>query len=149
MFDARPIVAGADAHRFLIAEDLEAIGIECDTLLEPVARNSCAAIAAGCFQALARSEDALVLVLAADHHIPDVAAFTKAVKNGLQDAMASHLITFGIRPDHASTGYGYIKLGAALSTPYKVDAFVEKPSAALAATNIQEGYYWNSGNFLF
>jgi mannose-1-phosphate guanylyltransferase/mannose-6-phosphate isomerase len=149
VFNARPIVAAAEAHRFLVAEDLEDIGTECDILLEPVARNSCAAIAAGCFQALARAEDAVVLVLAADHRIQDAAAFTRAVEQGLPDAAGGQFITFGIRPDYPSTAYGYIKPGQALSDCYRVSAFVEKPPVELAQTYIREGYYWNSGNFLF
>lgn len=149
VFDSRPIVVGADSHRFLLAEDLLGIGVEADILLEPAARNSCAAIAAGCLQALKRAPDAVVLVLAADHHIPDAAAFASAVAEGLADAEAGRLVTFGIRPDRPATSYGYILPGAPLAGAAVVDRFVEKPAPALARRYVAEGYLWNSGNFLF
>ncbi len=149
IFDERPIVVGAHGHRFLLAEDLQEIGIPADILLEPVARNSCAAIAAGCLQALTRSPDALVLALAADHHIPDAAAFAAAVEAALPDAQAGRLVTFGIRPDRPVTSYGYILPGERLETAQAVARFVEKPDALQAARYLAEGYLWNSGNFLF
>ncbi|MGD9920298.1 MAG: mannose-1-phosphate guanylyltransferase/mannose-6-phosphate isomerase [Variibacter sp.] len=149
IFDARPIVVGADAHRFLLAEDLLRIGVEADILLEPAARNSCAAIAAGCLQALARSAEATVLVLAADHHIPDASAFAAAVAEGLADARAGHLLTFGIRPDRPAVAYGYILPGGRLEKAAAVARFVEKPSPEEARRYLAEGYLWNSGNFLF
>lgn len=148
-FDPRPIVVGANPHRFLLAEDLLAIGVEADILLEHVARNSCAAIAAACLQARARDTDALVLVLAADHHIPDAAAFRAAVLAAKPAAEAGRLVTFGIRPVRPATGYGYIRPGAPDGAAFAVDAFVEKPDAATAAGYVEAGYLWNSGNFLF
>lgn len=149
IFDPRPIVVASHAHRFLIAEDLLEVGIGADILLEPVARNSCAAVAAGCFQALARSPDAMVLVLAADHHIPDGDAFRDAVAQARPAAAEGFLVTFGIEPDRPATAYGYIRKGDGLGASARVAAFVEKPSAALAQTYIAAGYLWNSGNFLF
>lgn len=149
LFDKRPIVVGADSHRFLLAEDLMQAGTTADILLEPVARNSCAAIAAGCLQALKRSPDAVVLVLAADHHIPDAAAFSAAVDNALADAKAGHLVTFGIRPDRPATSYGYILPGERLNNAHAVERFVEKPGLEQAETYLTQGYLWNSGNFLF
>jgi mannose-1-phosphate guanylyltransferase/mannose-6-phosphate isomerase len=149
IFDARPIVVGAEAHRFLIAEDLLEIGVSADILLEPAPRNSCAAIAAGCLAALSRCRDALVLVLAADHHIPDAAAFSSAAAAGTELAGQGMLVTFGIRPSRPSTAYGYIRPGAALGAAMTVEAFVEKPSEAEAVHHIASGCLWNSGNFLF
>lgn len=148
-FDPRPIVVGANPHRFLLAEDLQEIGASADILLEPVARNSCAAIAAACFQAKSRDPEALVLVLAADHHIPDAQAFRRAVMSARSSAEAGMLVTFGIKPDHPATGYGYIRPGKAAGEPMPVEAFVEKPDAATAAGYVASGYLWNSGNFLF
>lgn len=149
IFDERPIVVGADGHRFLLAEDLLEIGVAADILLEPVARNSCAAIAAGCLQALKRSANAAVLVLAADHHIPDAPAFADAVAGGLADAEAGHLLTFGVRPDRPATAYGYILPGGRLERAAAVARFVEKPALDEARRYVAEGYLWNSGNFLF
>jgi mannose-1-phosphate guanylyltransferase/mannose-6-phosphate isomerase len=151
IFDPCPIVVGADDHRFLIAEDLLEIDIKADILLEPMPRNSCAAIAAGCLQALKRSEDAVVLVLAADHKIDDLNAFEDAVVFAREAADAGHLVTFGVQPTRPATGYGYIHPGEALKLGAcaKVDAFVEKPNEDLAERYVDEGYLWNSGNFLF
>lgn len=149
LFDPRPIVVGADGHRFLLAEDLMRAGISADILLEPAARNSCAAIAAGCLQAQKRSPDAMVLVLAADHHIPDAQAFAAAVSRGLEDARAGRLVTFGIRPDRPATSYGYILPGKRMNEAHAVERFVEKPGDEQARQYLAEGYLWNSGNFLF
>jgi mannose-1-phosphate guanylyltransferase/mannose-6-phosphate isomerase len=148
-FDLRPIIVGSEAHRFLLAEDLLEIGVEADILLEPVARNSCAAVAAGCLRAMQRDGDAMVLVLAADHHIPDPDAFSAAVEAASQDARAGRLVTFGIEPDRPATGYGYIKPGEKLNHASSVETFVEKPTRERAEQYLAQGYLWNSGNFLF
>ena len=148
-FDPRPIVVGADAHRFLIGEALQEIGVEADILLEPAPRNSCAAIAAGCFEALKRNADATVLIVAADHHIPDAAAFGASVGEGCADAQAGYLITFGVRPGRPTTAYGYILAGEQLQRAAKVERFLEKPPLDVAERFVREGYLWNSGNFLF
>lgn len=149
LFDPRPIVVGGKDHRFLIAESLDEIGVSADILLEPVGRNSCAAIAAGCLQALGRDSNAVVLVLASDHHIPDGQAFGDGVAAALPDALNGHLLTFGIRPDRPATGYGYIRPGEQLGNARKIAEFTEKPDEAAATRYISEGCLWNSGNFLF
>ncbi len=149
VFSPRPIIVGGDLHRFLIAEDLAGIDRQADILLEPVGRNSCPAIAIACFSALERNADALVLVLAADHAIPDEKAFTQTVLDASQDANEGSLVTFGIEPREAATGYGYIKPGAPLNAACKVEAFVEKPDRKTAENYVRAGYLWNSGNFLF
>lgn len=149
VFEDRPIIVGSNHHRFLIAESLAEIGVAADILLEPVARNSCAAIAAGCLQAVQRDPDAIVLALAADHHIPDTTAFAAAVETGIDDAADGFLIAFGVRPDRPATGYGYICPGKPLKAARRVEAFVEKPDAKTAKRYLEEGYLWNSGNFLF
>ena len=150
IFDPRPIVVGADAHRFLLAQDLAEVGVAADILLEPVARNTCAAITAGCLQAVARDPQAVVLVLAADHFIPDTEAFVSAVKAGTWDAELGFLVTFGVKPDRPATGYGYVAPGAnQYGQSLEVASFIEKPDQEAAARYVAEGYLWNSGNFLF
>lgn len=151
VFDKRPIIVSGESQRFLIAEDLREISVDADIILEPMRRDSCAAIAAGCLQALQRSPDAMVFILAADHKIPDAAAFSAAVTQAKTDAEAGKLTTFGIKPTHAATGYGYIKPGKSLRVGGScvLEKFVEKPDAVTAATCVQSGYLWNSGNFLF
>jgi mannose-1-phosphate guanylyltransferase / mannose-6-phosphate isomerase len=151
LFDARPIVVAGENQRFLVAEDLRAMGAVADIVLEPMRRDSCAAIVAGCLAALKRSPDAMVLVVAADHHIPDTEKFAAAIGAARVDAAAGFITSFGVRPTSAATGYGYIKPGAALRMggARKIDRFVEKPNLATAQTYMREGYLWNSGNFLF
>lgn len=150
LFDARPIVVTAEAQRFLVAEALREVGLAADILLEPMGRDSCAAIVAGALAAVARQPDAMVLVLAADHHIPDSSAFAAAVQQAVPAAEQGALVTFGVRPSHPATGYGYILPGdAAEGACRRVAAFVEKPDAAAAARHIANGCLWNSGNFMF
>jgi len=120
-------------------------------LLEPVPRNSCAAIVAGCLQAISRDNDAIVLVLAADHAIRDVSGFVSSVQDATAAAELGYLITFGVRPDHPATGYGYISPDhdRPISKGFAVARFVEKPDAEKAAGYVESGYFWNSGNFMF
>jgi len=151
LFDNKPIVIGANDHRFLIAEDLNQLDIKADILLEPMQRNSCAAIVAGCLQAFERDENSIVLVLAADHAIRDEEGFNATVKTALEAANQGHLITFGIKPDYPATGYGYILPDKIVSDDgsCRVSSFVEKPDEVLAQKYLDQGYLWNSGNFMF
>ncbi|UPG95344.1 mannose-1-phosphate guanylyltransferase/mannose-6-phosphate isomerase [Luteibacter aegosomatissinici] len=149
---AAPIVVAADDHRFLAAEQLQEIGITgADILLEPVARNTAPAIAVGALQAQRRDADALLLVLPADHLIGDAASFTDAVARAREAANAGSLVTFGIHPDRAETGFGYIRRGDALDeSAFRVGEFVEKPLLDVARRYVDSGLYdWNSGMFLF
>jgi mannose-1-phosphate guanylyltransferase/mannose-6-phosphate isomerase len=149
LFDPLAIVVGADAHRFLISQQLGDIDATADIILEPVTRSSCAAIAAGCMQALRRDPAAIVLVLAADHFIPDAASFTAAVSQGSWDAELGFLVTFGVKPDRPSTAYGYIAPDPELyGAAYRVKTFLEKPDITTAQRCIANGWLWNSGNFL-
>ena len=92
-----------------------------------------------------------MLALAADHVILDTAKFRATCLAGRNGADAGRIVTFGIRPTEPKTSYGYIRPGDALcgSGVHAVDKFVEKPDSATAARYVQEGYLWNSGNFLF
>lgn len=150
-FYQRPIVIGANDHWFLIAEDLAVLGIQADILLEPMQRNSCAAIVAGCLRAQERDENAIVLVLAADHAIKNEAGFNDTITNAVEAANQGYLITFGIQPDYPSTGYGYIlpDSNSVIDGGSLVSRFVEKPDESLAKQYLEEGYLWNSGNFMF
>ncbi len=120
-------------------------------LLEPVARSTAPAIAAAALHALAGDADALLLVMPADHLIEDEAAFRDAVAAAMRLGDESWLVAFGIRPDYAETGYGYILRGEALGPDgYRIERFVEKPDQATAERYLAEGTYaWNSGMFLF
>lgn len=147
-----PVIVASDDHRFLAAEQLQAMGITgASILLEPVARNTAPAIAVGALEAIKRDSDALILVLPADHLIGDDALFADAVKRALPLADKNWLVTFGIRPDRAETGFGYILRGEALDQEsFRVANFVEKPNLEVAEGYVKSGEYdWNSGMFLF
>ena len=150
-FDPRPIIVAADAHRFMVAEDLNEIGVNADIVLEPMRRDSCAAIIAGALASEARNANALVLMLAADHHIPDVAGFARAVAACKPHAESGRIVTFGMKPKNPATGYGYIlpEHPLAIGEVGAVAQFVEKPDLATAQRYLMKGYLWNSGNFLF
>jgi mannose-1-phosphate guanylyltransferase/mannose-6-phosphate isomerase len=146
----RPIVITNNAYRFMVLEQLAEIGLEADVLLEPMRRDSGPAIAAGAAFAQTRDTEAIVLALAADHVVRDTDAFVAACREGLAAAESGRIVTFGVRPERAATEYGYISPGEAVSGAVRAVAkFVEKPDAATAATYIEAGYLWNSGNFMF
>jgi mannose-1-phosphate guanylyltransferase/mannose-6-phosphate isomerase len=149
VFDPRPILVGSNEHRFLLAEAVRHLPSGADIMLEEVARNSTAAVAAGAIHAFERDPESIILVLAADHQIEDIGAFSTAVAAAVTLAEAGKLVTFGIKPTSPATGYGYICPGEPLATGYAVKQFVEKPDAATAQSYIDAGYFWNSGNFLF
>jgi mannose-1-phosphate guanylyltransferase len=145
-----PLVICNEEHRFIVAEQLRALDITGSIILEPVGRNTAPAIALAAEVAV-NDNDPLLLVLAADHVIQNTGAFIDAVKNAIPLAQAGKLVTFGIVPTQAHTGYGYIKRGNAVSNSsgYDVNAFVEKPDSNTAANYLKSGeYYWNSGMFL-
>ncbi|QDC44191.1 mannose-1-phosphate guanylyltransferase/mannose-6-phosphate isomerase [Methylophilus medardicus] len=147
-----PIVICGNDHRFLVAEQLRQVDIHPEAIvLEPVARNTAPAIAAAAIAL--KDKDVLMLVLPADHVITDVVAFEAAVRRASVAAEQGKLVTFGIAPTHAETGYGYIQSGAGLSAAegcFDVARFVEKPNAATAQQYLDAGnFYWNSGMFLF
>ena len=136
-----------EEHRFFVAEQLREINHLGSIILEPVGRNTAPAIA---LAALMTDDDPILLVLAADHVIQDEGAFTKAVTDALPLAESGRLVTFGIVPSEAHTGYGYIKKGKEDGAGFTVDKFVEKPSFSVAQKYLNSGdYLWNSGMFLF
>ena len=120
-------------------------------LLEPKGRNTAPAIALAVRHIQkAHGDDAVCLVLAADHLISDDAAFEKAVAQAAEQAQEGNLVVFGIRPTGPETGYGYLEVAAAGDGPQALKSFVEKPNRATAETYLAEGrYYWNSGMFCF
>ena len=151
---ARAIVVAGDDHRFLVAEQLREHGVDADILLEPEGKNTAPAIALAAYQVLAHRglEDAVLLVLAADHVIGDADAFRKAVNQAKELAAAGSMVTFGIEPLEPATGYGYIRKGEPdpASGSFRVAEFVEKPDLEVARSYVQSGdYLWNSGMFMF
>jgi mannose-1-phosphate guanylyltransferase len=147
-----PIVICNEEHRFLAAEQLRQISIDDATIiLEPIPKNTAPAIALAAHEAIKKDEEAILLVLPADHVIEDIFAFHSTVKKALPVAEGGKLITFGIVPNRPETGYGYVRRGQEENEKiFKVAAFVEKPNEATAKEYLKNGhYYWNSGMFLF
>lgn len=143
-----PIVVCNEDHRFLIAQQLQSIGVKKSSiLLEPIGRNTAPAIALAALETLRHQpNDALMLVLPADHVIRDIAAFESTIQQAVELAKQGALVTFGVQPTRPETGYGYIRSGG----DFSVVEFVEKPNLKAAQTYLDSGeYLWNSGMFLF
>ncbi len=150
---APPAVICNEGHRFLVAEQMLEIGVKpAAIVLEPVARNTAPAAAIGALLTAEQDANGVVLLLPSDHFIDDEAAFSRAVEAATAAAKAGYLVTFGITPHCAETGYGYIKQKAEAigAGAFGVDAFVEKPDAPTAQSYLAAGgYCWNSGMFAF
>lgn len=149
-----PLVVCNEEHRFMVAGQLQELGLLSNgILLEPIGRNTAPAIALAALYLTALGKaDATMLVLPADHVIRDTEAFQQAIATAQQAADAGHLVTFGIVPQCAETGYGYIRQGDLLEgiCAYKVAEFAEKPDSSTAEAYLQSGdYLWNSGMFMF
>ncbi|MEM1110616.1 MAG: mannose-1-phosphate guanylyltransferase/mannose-6-phosphate isomerase [Pseudomonadota bacterium] len=148
---AAPLVVCNEEHRFMVAEQLRQLDLDAGALLlEPEGRNTAPAVALAAIHALVDDPDAVLLVLPADHVIQDGASFVAAVERALPLAQQGRLMTFGVVPTSAETGYGYIKCGGELGDElYELERFVEKPDAETARAYVDSGsYLWNSGMFL-
>jgi mannose-1-phosphate guanylyltransferase / mannose-6-phosphate isomerase len=149
LFD-RPIVITNRQYRFLVSEQLAEIGVEADILLEPVRRDSGPAIAAGTAFATKRGDSTTIVALTADHVISNQADFVRACRLAADSAAAGRIVTFGVQPTRPATEYGYIRAGAPINEHvFAVERFIEKPDETTAIHYLQEGYLWNSGNFMF
>ncbi|MFO1467186.1 MAG: mannose-1-phosphate guanylyltransferase/mannose-6-phosphate isomerase [Steroidobacteraceae bacterium] len=146
-----PIVVCNESHRFMVAEQLRAIGASASAiLLEPVGRNTAPAVALAALQALTTDAQAILLIAPADHVIRDAAAFRRAAQPAIEAAAAGKLVTFGVVAHAPETGYGYIRRGAGEGPVYPVAQFIEKPPLEQAREYVRSGeYYWNSGMFVF
>ena len=140
-----------EEHRFLVAEQLRTIDTSAHILLEPEGRNTAPAIALAAFQISEQDPEGMMLVLASDHVIKDTQKFHSAISIATSAALQNKLVTFGIVPTMAETGYGYIKQGDELDTSvFEVAQFVEKPNKETADKYLTSGnYLWNSGMFMF
>ena len=140
--------------RFIVGEQLQAVGIDSGhILIEPAAKNTAPAILAACLSISKSDPDAILLVAPSDHVIPETFEFHKAILTGLSQIKLGKMVTFGITPTHPETGYGYLELDRK-----KLDSkgtanivrFVEKPEIARAEKMLQaKNYLWNAGIFLF
>lgn len=151
---AAPLVLTNSLFRFIIAEQLAQEGIDPQAILiEPESRNTAPAILAAALHMIATQPDAIMLVAPSDHVIDDSDAFQASVGKGLTAVARGDLITFGIRPTRAETGYGYLEVASPLDEtgdPIRLASFVEKPDAARAQAMLATGnHLWNAGIFLF
>ena len=146
-------VTNAD-FRFIIGEQLQEVGIDPGPILiEPEAKNTAAAILTASIFAHSKDENAVLLVAPSDHVIPDTAAFHEAIKIGLSHVQNRKMVTFGIKPTHPETGYGYLEISTDLLDEYgssDLKTFLEKPNLQNAKQMLESGHYlWNAGIFLF
>ncbi len=150
---APPLFICNEEHRFIVAEQARQSAAGGAIVLEPAGRNTAPAAAAAALMLMDDDKDALIMILPSDHMIENRAAFTAAVATAAIAARQGALVTFGITPDAANTGYGYIRQGAAMEGVrgcFSVEAFKEKPDAATAKSYLDAGrHFWNSGMFLF
>lgn len=148
---APPVIVANVAQGDLIAEALSGRATS-GVLLEPMRRDSAAAVAAAAAHVRKLDPDGIMLILAADHVVRNEGAFHDACAAALMAAQAGRFVTFGIRPERPATEYGYLRPGGPLEgVPgiQALEAFVEKPDAGRAAELIAQGCLWNSGNFVF
>lgn len=149
---AEPTFVTASDFRFIVTEQLYELGQDHRAIIiEPGPKNTAPAILAAALQVAAEDENALMLVMPSDHLIPDAQAFEATVMKGVEAAKAGRLVTFGIKPTYAETGYGYLELdGDAESGPVPLKRFVEKPDLPRAEQMLEDGgFLWNAGIFLF
>jgi mannose-1-phosphate guanylyltransferase/mannose-6-phosphate isomerase len=146
-----PIVVCNEAHRFTVAEQLRALGMQPSAiLLEPAGRNTAPAVALAALKALNLDADATLIVAPADHVIRDTPVFQRAAEAAAALAQDGKLVTFGIVAHQPETGYGYIRRGEGKGPAYPVAQFIEKPPLDVATQYVASGdYYWNSGMFVF
>ena len=147
-----PIIVCNEDHRFIVAENLQNIDYKAQNIiLEPVGRNTAPAIASAALIAIKNNDDPLLMILPADHVIDDIEAFAASVNIARELAEKGHMVTFGIKPTHAHTGYGYIELGDVIQeNANKISEFKEKPDQNTAESFVKSGQYlWNSGMFCF
>lgn len=146
------IVVCNQEHRFLVAEQIKEVDLKAQIVLEPEGRNTAPAVGLAAAIATRESEDAdpVLLVMPADHVIQDQQAFNQSVQKATELAESGYLVTLGITPSYAETGYGYIKAAAELASGYAVDEFKEKPDQETAQQYLESGgYFWNAGIFVF
>lgn len=146
-----PLILTNAAMRMIVTDELERDGMAAELLLEPEARDTAPAIAAAAALLASRDPDAVMVLLASDHHINGIEGFRDAVATAVEAAKAGYIVTFGIPAHSPSTAYGYVAPGApidGLQRVSKVAAFAEKPDRATAERYLREGRYWNSGMFV-
>jgi mannose-1-phosphate guanylyltransferase/mannose-6-phosphate isomerase len=149
-----PLLLCSEAHRFLVAEQMQEIGIRPRAIvLEPEGRNTAPAAAVAALLTAEENPGGIIVLLPSDHVVRDPMKFAEAVGVAAKAAREGSVVTFGMAPTAPETGYGYVHRGAVLNAvdgAFRVERFVEKPDAATAARYLADGgYFWNSGMFVF
>jgi len=150
-FCEQPIVVTNFEYRFLVAEQIRQINATYNSiLLEPLPKNTAAAITLAALESSRLDDNAIMLVMPADHSISDTIQFSKIIKNAINFSNEEKIVTFGIEPTSPDTGYGYIKTSKTIKNFYTVEEFKEKPTIDLARKYVKsKKYFWNSGIFVF
>src|SRR5215213_6538715 len=146
-----PLVVSNEEYRFVSAEQLRQVGVKPQALiLEPFGRNTAPALTLAALCARSRGDDPVLIAMPADHVMLDVDAFRAAARRGARYAQDGRVVTFGIKPTSAHTGYGYIQISNELAPGVSaLGKFVEKPDQKTAAAYIADGLHlWNSGIFM-
>lgn len=147
---AKPIIATGVDHRFLVAEQLREIGVAAEIMLEPMRRDSAAAILAAANLCISLGRQGLCMAVASDHAMPDTESFHNHIELSLKAAQ-DHIVLFGLQPQSPSSDYGYISPGDELrgaAPVHIVNKFAEKPTPEVAQLYVAKGYLWNSSNFI-
>ena len=148
---AKPLIVTSDNYRFLVSEQLNAISCDADIIIEPDGKNTAPAILAAALVAQKSNNDAMLLAMPADHHIPDFDSFAETIAEGLAAANNGGVVTFGVKPSRVETGFGYIEAVINEGETFgPVRGFHEKPNYSRALEMFTSGLYsWNTGIFLF
>ncbi|HWA03735.1 MAG TPA: mannose-1-phosphate guanylyltransferase/mannose-6-phosphate isomerase [Rhizomicrobium sp.] len=151
---APPLLLCSEAHRFLVAEQMQQIGVAPrGIVLEPMGRNTAPAAVVAALMTAEADPEGVIVLMPSDHVVRDCASFADAVELAAEAARGRHIVTFGMAPTGPETGYGYVHRGARLEKldgAYEVQRFVEKPDLETARDYLADGgYYWNSGMFVF
>lgn len=148
---AAPLIVTGDPFRFIVIEQLDEIGVApAGIMIEPEGRNTAPAAIAAALFAYEQDKDAMILLVPSDHAVSEPETFRDAVVQGREAAEAGDIVTFGIVPSRAETGYGWLETGTETGNGvYKLERFIEKPDGAKAEALFAEGrYLWNAGVFL-
>lgn len=148
---AKPVLVGSAAHRFIVAAELGQLTASAQLLLEPTGRNTAPALAMAALHVSRSDPKAVLAVMPADHHVRDTSHFVTCVRQAAGAAEQGSIVTFGVTPTEAHTGYGYIRKGTQSTTHgvHAIAEFVEKPDSDTAERLFCSGeYLWNCGVFL-
>jgi mannose-1-phosphate guanylyltransferase/mannose-6-phosphate isomerase len=145
-----PIVVCGVEHQFMVAEQLRASAVDARFIAEPVRRDTAPALTLAASLACAAGDDAILVVMPSDQLIKDTPALQRAIELAARHAQRGAIATLGVPPTRAETGFGYIRVGVPIGDgAYRIERFVEKPAADLAADYLAAGsYWWNSGIFI-